>query len=71
VDRASKDSYKSKGFSVRGRDNQDTEEEKHFTMFNGQKFYDDDIEYADYHDLGELPRIEDGKLIVTNPAWEM
>ena len=67
VDRASKDSYKSQGHSHRGKE----DDNRHFTMFNGQKFYDDDIEYADYHDLGELPRIENGKLIVTNPAWEM
>ena len=69
VDRASKDSYKSKGFSVRGRDNQDTEEEKHFTMFNGQKFYDEDIEYADVNDTGKIPRVEGGKLVIANPIW--
>jgi hypothetical protein len=40
-------------------------------MFDGEKYYDEDIEYADYHDLGKLPRLEDGKLIVTNPSWEM
>jgi hypothetical protein len=43
----------------------------YFVMFDGEKYYEEDIEYADYHDLGKLPRLEDGKLIVTNPAWEM
>ena len=67
VDRATKDSYKSQGHSQRGKEDDD----RHFVMFDGEKYYDEDIEYADYHDLGELPRVEDGKLIVTNPAWEM
>jgi hypothetical protein len=38
-------------------------------MFNGKKFYDEDIEYADNQDLGEIPRIERGKLIIANPNW--
>ena len=46
-------------------------EEHNYIMFNGQKFYPDQIEYADYQDLGELPRVEDGKLIIANPAWSM
>jgi hypothetical protein len=45
--------------------------EDEYIMFNGQKFYPDQIEYADYQDLGELPRIENGKLIIANPAWSM
>jgi hypothetical protein len=40
-------------------------------VFNGQEFYQDQIEYADYGDLGEIPRIEGGKLIVANPAWNL
>lgn len=67
VGRATKDSYKSQGHSQRGKDDDD----RHFVMFDGEKYYEEDIEYADYHDLGKLPRLEDGKLIVTNPAWEM
>lgn len=67
IGRATRDSYKGQGYSQRGKD----DEEEHYVMFNGEKFYDDDIEYADYQDLGELPRVENGKLIVTNPAWEL
>jgi hypothetical protein len=40
-------------------------------VFNGQEFYPDQIEYAEYGDLGEIPRIENGKLIVANPGWSM
>jgi hypothetical protein len=40
-------------------------------VFNGQEFYPDQIQYADYGDLGEIPRIENDKLIVANPAWSM
>jgi len=61
------------GWSHRGRDtrDKDTQNEDDYIMFSGQKFYPDQIEYADYQDLGDLPRIEDGKLIVANPAWSM
>ena len=38
-------------------------------MFNGKKFYNEDIEYADNSDLGEIPRVEGGKLIIANPMW--
>lgn len=55
-----------KGYSHTGK-----EEEKEFIMFNGEKYYEDQIEYADYNDLGELPRVEDGKLIIANPAWSL
>jgi hypothetical protein len=40
-------------------------------MFDGQKFYPNQIEYADYQDLGDLPRVEDGVLIIANPGWSM
>jgi hypothetical protein len=40
-------------------------------VFNGQEFYQDQIEYAPYDDLGEIPRIEGGKLIVANPGWNL
>ena len=40
-------------------------------VFNGQEFYQDQIEYASYDDLGEIPRIEGGKLIVANPGWNL
>jgi hypothetical protein len=38
-------------------------------VYKGEKFYPDQIEYADYQDLGDLPRVEDGKLLIANPAW--
>ena len=47
------------------------EKEKHHIIFNGHKFYDDDIEYAEYQDMGKLPRIEGGKLIIANPSWSL
>ena len=40
-------------------------------VFNGEKFFPDQIDYADYNDLGDLPRVENGMLIVPNPAWKL
>jgi len=58
---------KKQGYSQIGRD----DEEENYVMFDGQKFYPNQIEYADYQDLGDLPRVEDGVLIIANPAWSM
>ena len=63
---AARSAMKSKGFSHVGRD-----DDSKYTMFDGQKFHDDDIEYADPYDTGDIPRIEDGKLIIANPAWSL
>lgn len=73
VDDATHDSMRGQGWSHRGREtrDQETQMEDEYIMFNGQKFFPDQIEYADYQDLGELPRIENGKLIIANPAWSM
>jgi hypothetical protein len=73
VDDAAHDSLRGQGWSHRGKETRDeeTQEEDEFIMFNGQKFYPDQIEYADYQDLGELPRLENGKLIIANPAWNL
>lgn len=60
---------KSQGYSHIGRDEERKEE--NYLVFNGEKFYPEQIEYADYQDLGDLPRVEDGKLIIANPAWNM
>ena len=57
---------KSKGFSHMGRD-----DDSQYTMFDGQKFYEDDIEYANPYDTGDIPRVENGKLIIANPAWSL
>ncbi len=59
-----------KGYSHTGKDDP-MQDEHNYIMFNGQKFYPEQIEYADYQDLGELPRVENGKLIVANPAWSL
>jgi len=63
VSDAAHDSLRGQGFSHRGKD------EANYIMFNGKKFYDEDIEYADNQDLGEIPRVERGKLIIANPNW--
>ena len=62
---AAHSSFKSKGFSHRGKD----DNEEFFIMFDGEKFYEGDFEIADYNDTGDIPRVEGGKLIIANPAW--
>lgn len=66
VDSAAHDSLRGQGFSHRGK-----EEEEDYVVFNGQKFYQEDIEYDDVHSTKEIPRIEGDKLIVANPAWSL
>ena len=39
-------------------------------MFDGRKFYVEDLLFASLHDMGEIPRIEGDKLIIANPAWK-
>jgi hypothetical protein len=63
-------SLRGTGVSATGKDDS-TMDDHNYVMFNGQKFYPEQIEYADYQDLGELPRVENGKLIIANPAWSM
>ena len=62
---ASHSSLKSKGHSLRGKD----DEGEFYIVFDGDKFYEGDFELADYNDTGDIPRVEDGKLIIANPAW--
>ena len=66
---AARSAYKSQGHSMMGKDDEQRVGE-YYTVFNGEKFFSNQIEYADYQDMGELPRIENGMLIVPNPAWE-
>lgn len=66
---AARSAYKSQGHSMMGSDDEQREGE-YYTVFNGEKFFSNQIEYADYQDMGELPRVENGMLIVPNPAWE-
>lgn len=65
---AAKTQYKGMGHSLTGRDNEETDGHN-YIVYKGEKFYPDQIEYADYQDLGDLPRVEDGKLLIANPAW--
>jgi hypothetical protein len=65
IDQAAHDSVKGQGHSHRGKDDGE------YIMFDGQKFSQDEIEYADYHDTGRLPRIENGVLIIANPNWNL
>lgn len=62
---ASHSALKSKGHSHRGKD----DEGEFYIVFDGEKFYEDDFEIASHDDMGEIPRVEDGKLIIANPAW--
>jgi len=75
VDRAFRDSSRATGVAERGRTDsnygKDPKPEDEYVKFQGQEFSPRNIVYASYDDLGEIPRIENGKLIVTNPAWEL
>ena len=62
---AAHSSLKSKGHSHRGKD----DEGEFYIVFDGEKFYEDDFEIAGRNDMGKIPRVEDGKLIIANPAW--
>lgn len=66
IENATHDSMRAKGFSHRGK-----EDDLNYIMFNGQKFYPDQIVYDDYNSTKKIPRIESGKLIVANPAWSL
>ncbi len=65
IEDASHSQLRGKGFSFRGREEDDT----HYIVHDGQKFYEDEIEYAKHNDTGEIPRVEDGKLIIAHPMW--
>ena len=62
---AAHSALKSKGHSHRGKD----DEGEFYIVFDGEKFYQDDFEIAHHNDTGKIPRVEDGKLIIANPAW--
>lgn len=64
---AATDSKKGQGWSHTGKD----DDEQNYIMFQGQKFYPSQIEYDDPYSTQPIPRIENGKLIVANPAWSM
>jgi hypothetical protein len=62
---AAHSALKSKGHSLRGKDDSG----EFYIMFDGEKFYEGDFELADNNDTGDIPRVEDGKLIIANPTW--
>ena len=64
---ATHDSLRGQGHSHTSKD----ESNELYVVFKGQNFYPSDIEYADPNDMGEIPRIEDDKLIVANPTWSL
>lgn len=66
---AARSAYKSQGHSMMGKDDEQRSGE-YYMVFNGEKFFPNQIEYADYQDMGDLPRVEGGMLIVPNPAWQ-
>jgi len=66
IDQAASDSVKGQGYSHRGND-----DDAEYIMFDGERFSQDQIEYADYNDMGRLPRVEDGMLIIANPNWSL
>jgi hypothetical protein len=68
---AAHDSLRGQGFSHQGTSHKGTNYEDNYIMFAGQKFYPDQIEYDDYNSTKQLPRVENGKLIVSNPAWSL
>ena len=68
IDKAAHDSLRGLGYSHTGRGERD---EDNYIMFDGNKFYPDQIEYDDYQSTKPLPRIEGDKLIIANPAWSM
>lgn len=70
MDDASHDILKKQGWSERGRNDDDYGDEgEYYVVFQGEKFYPKDIEYVGYNDLGEIPRVENGKLFLANPMW--
>lgn len=66
---AAYDSLRGRGFSFRGKDSERSED--NYIMFDGQKFYPDQIEYDNYQSTKKIPRVENGKLIVANPGWDL
>ena len=65
---AAHDSLRGQGYSHIVRDERN---EDNYIVFDGQKFYPDQIEYDDVYSTKKIPRVENGKLIVANPAWNL
>ncbi len=67
IDDATHDSFRGQGWSHRGKD--DSEED--YIVFNGEKFSQDQIQYDDPNSTKKIPRVENGILIIANPAWNL
>ena len=65
---AAHDSLRGQGYSHIGRGERN---EDNYIVFDGQKFYPDQIEYDDVYSTKKIPRVEGDKLIVANPAWSL
>ena len=68
IHQAAHDSYRGQGWSATGKDDV-SRDEHNYVMFDGKKFYSEDIVYDDYNSTKPIPRVEGGKLIIANPAW--
>jgi hypothetical protein len=67
IDQAAHDSVRGQGYSHRGNDDDGAE----YIMFDGERFNREKIVPADYNDMGRIPRVENGKLIIANPNWSL
>jgi|TARA_R110000868_G_scaffold4165_1_gene25799 hypothetical protein len=65
VDDAAHDSLRGQGFSHRGKD------EANYIMFNGKKFYPEQIKFDDVNSTKAIPRVEGEMLIIANPVWNL
>jgi len=69
TDDARRDALRGQGHSHTGTDDPDWKNPTNYIVFGGRKFYNQDLLFATYDDMGEIPRIEGDKLIIANPAW--
>jgi hypothetical protein len=73
TDDAGRDALRGRGYSHTGTDDLHGKNPTKYIEFGGRKFYERDLVYAQYDDMGEIPRIEarieGDKLIIANPAW--
>jgi len=67
VDDAKRSSFKGQGWSHTGKDDR----EKNYVVFDGRKFYPEEIVYDEVYSTKKVPRVENGKLVVANPAWSL
>ena len=66
---ASRDALRGQGYSLSGTDNLHGKNPTNWVEFGGRKFYNQDLPFAQYNNMSEIPRIEGDKLIIANLAW--